>query len=109
MLEDISLEDVAMTGQARERKAEKADRKRLRPLEAIKRNLNVDEVYDDKPLEASEIEESLLKLLKSFKDPMVKDLLGMKIHKQSVNNLIDIINDVAMVRKKEDTSLLKKV
>ena len=106
---EASMEDLAMNGSAIERKAEKAERKRLRHLENVKKDLNVDDYYNDEPLEASEIEESMLRILKGLKDPLVKTLLGNKVYKDSVNSMIKIINSVATVRVKEDNSLLKAV
>lgn len=104
-----TLEDLAMNGRAKERKAEKAERERLRHLENVKKDLNIDDVYNNEPLEGAEIEESLLRILKGFKDPIVKKLLGIKVYKKSVNALIDVVDAVSTVREKEDNTLLKRV
>ena len=99
-----TMEDVAMKGS----KIEKAERKRLRHLENVKRKLRVDDAWNDEPLEAMDIAESLIEIVEGMKDPLVKKLLG-KSYKTAVNGLIDSVNAVKVVAKAEASDVLTKV
>jgi hypothetical protein len=88
-----SLEDVAMNGSKMEEKARKAERKRLRDLEELKKKLQLNRQYDDMPIEATDIVEIMLGMVEGLKDPMIKKLLG-KNHKQAVNSFIDSVTAV---------------
>ena len=99
-----SMEDLAMKGS----KIEKAERKRLRHLEKVKRALKVDDAWNEEPIEAMEIAESLVSLIEGMKDPLVKKLLG-KSHKIAVNGLIDAATAIKAVAKEEAKSILTKI
>lgn len=108
-MEDMTLEDLAMNGSNIECKAKKAERKRLRRLENVKRDLNMDNAYNDEDLTAVDVEEGLMRTLKGLKDPVVKATLGAKAYKGSVNCLINAINCIAAVKAKETNDLLKPI
>jgi hypothetical protein len=99
-----SMEDLAMKGS----KMEKAERKRLHHLRKVKKDLKVEDSWDEEPLEAMEIVESLVEIIEGMKDPIVKKLLG-KHHKAAVNGLIDSTIAIKAVAKEEAGSILAKI
>jgi len=99
-----SMEDVAMKGS----KIEKMERKRLRHLENTKRALHIDEAWNEDPIEATEIVETLTGMVEAMKDPLVKKLLG-KQHKVAVNSLIDAVTAIKVVAKAENSDTLSKI
>ena len=98
------MEAVAMNGS----KIEKTERKRLRHLEKVKRLLKLDEAWNEDPIEAMEIAESVMEMLEGMKDPLVKAVLGNK-YKAAVNGLIDTAMAIKSVAKMNTEDLLKKV
>jgi len=109
MEETESLEDLAMSGKSKRMAAEKAERKKRKHLEKIKRMLKVDDAWDENPIEASEIEEVLMGIVGAFKDPLVKSLFKPKDYKMAVNSLIDAATATANTSDSNTQDLLAKV
>ncbi len=101
---EVTMEDVAMNSS----KIEKSERKRLRHLEKVKRLLKLDEAWNEDPIEAMEIVESVMEFVEGMKDPLVKSVLGSN-YKAAVNGLIDAATAIKVAAKMEAVDLLKKV
>jgi len=99
-----TMEDVAMKGS----KIEKAERKRLKHLEKVKRLLKLDDAWNEESIEAMEIAESVMEFVEGMKDPLVKQVLGSN-YKTAVNGLIDSATAIKAAAKMEAVDLLKKV
>ena len=106
--EDVTMEELAMNGSKMEKKAKELERKRLRHLVKVKRELGVDEAYSDEPLEVAEIMEAMLRMLEGLKDPVTKKVLGKK-YKSVINSFIDAVAGVKVVAKNEVTDVMTKV
>lgn len=104
MIENETMEDVAMNGE----KIEQAERKRLRRLEKIKRGLKLDDAWNEDPIEAMELVDTFVGIVEALKDPLVKSLLG-KSYKTVVNAMIDASNGAKSVAKVESADILTKI
>lgn len=108
MMEDMSMEDVAMNGSKIEKKAMVVKKKKMKELRKVKQAIGVEDSWNDEPLEAMEVVKVLMNLLKGLKSPVAKDLFG-KAHKGIVNGVIDAATSAKSIAKDGMDDMLKKI
>ena len=106
---DYDMEEMSMKAPAKERKAAKAKKMRREKIRNLKKLIGADQWEDEDNLEVTELEDTLMNILKFLKDPIVKSEFTIANYKKVHNAIVDAAIILESMEIAEEKMMLKKV